>query len=62
MDPEFLSMSDASRSVSNALHKLYLWDFASYTCFVLLCTLAVCCLGYFWLIATYKWDLRSLLR
>lgn len=62
MDPEVLSMSDASKSVSNALHKLYLWDFASYSCFVLMCTLAVCCLGYFWLIPDLDWKLRPLLR
>lgn len=48
--------------MSNALHKLYLWDFATYGCFVMMCTLVVCCLGYFWLLADYEWDLRSLLR
>ena len=55
-------MGDASKSVSNALHKLYLWDFASYSCFVLMCTLAVCCLGYFWLIPDLNWDVRAILR
>lgn len=55
-------MSDASKSVGNALHRLYLWDFATYTCFVMLCTLGVWCLGYFWIIAGYEWTVRDALR
>lgn len=62
MDPEVLSMSDASKSVGNALHRLYLWDLATYSCFVLLCTLGVWCLGYFWIIAGYVWTVRDALR
>lgn len=62
MDPEVLSMSDASKSIGNALHRLYLWDFATYGCFVMLCTLGAWSLGYFWIIADYEWTLYDALR
>lgn len=62
MDPEVLSMSGASKAVSNALHRLYLWDLATYACFVMMCTLVVWCLGYFWIVADYEWTLIASLR
>ncbi|CAN0313296.1 unnamed protein product [Pylaiella littoralis] len=62
MDLDVSSMSDASRSIGNALHRLYLSDLTTFSCFVLVCTAGAWCLGYLWIMAGHVWTMNDILR